>query len=62
VVDWRYVKLAIGLGIIGFTMYMLMFGTPALAPAATTTTETSGRYRELIREAVEKYLSRPVIT
>lgn len=61
-VDWKYVKLAIGLGIVGFTIYMLMFGSPSLAPATTASTETSGRYRELIREAVEKYLSRPVIT
>jgi hypothetical protein len=61
VVEWKYVKLAIGLGIVGFVIYMLLFGTSAVAPA-TTATATSGRYRELIREAVEKYLARPVIT
>jgi len=56
--DWRKVRLVAGLALLGIILLKLAVDGPApAAPAAPT-----GRYRELLREAVKEYLARGFVT
>jgi len=56
--DWRKVRLVAGLALLGLVLLKLAVNGPTPTTSATPT----GRYRELLREAVKKYLARGFVT
>jgi hypothetical protein len=56
--DWRKVRLVVGLSLLGLVLFKLAVdGSPPTTPVAPT-----GRYREMLREAVKEYLAKGFVT